>query len=94
MRSLLTSMIFLIMLGCATTGKKVDWDVVKTFQIGITTIQEVEGKLGQPTSKSTTSESTIMVWSWAYFSGSNVDSQMLGLKFNKEGILISKNEAH
>lgn len=90
--------------GCVSVGTKVDPNVVKAFQPGVTTISEAEAKLGQPNQVSHDSDGqTIVVYMYAkshasgasyipivgIFAGKGIsDTVSTTLTFDKQGRFV------
>jgi hypothetical protein len=47
--------------GCTTAGTKADPDIIASFQPGVTTLEQAEARLGQPSSVSKTSDGSTIV---------------------------------
>ena len=80
-----------IISGCAHGGRDYDQNAVKSFQIGVTTKQQVFDALGAPASVTQIDNKTI--WSYAYvasnaFSGTKM--QAFTAMFDENGIMTSK----
>ncbi len=69
-RSLLTliSIGALALAGCATSGTKIDPNVVNSFKPGVTTLADAEARLGQPSQTTHNSDGTTTL---AYIFGSS-----------------------
>lgn len=72
--------------GCASVGTDFDMNVVDTFTVQVTSVEEVKQKLGTPTSSSVMYDGSVM-YSWTY-SQSKIGSaraQSVVIKFSKDG---------
>ena len=94
----------LALAGCVSSGTKVDPDAVASFQRGVTTLSDVEARLGPPTALSTALDgSMVAVYSYAHAStraatfipvvglfagGADVHGQTVALRFAPDGRYI------
>ena len=83
-------MVLAVITGCAHGGREYDQNAIKSFQIGITTKQQVFDALGAPASVTQVDNKTI--WAYAYvasnaFSGTKM--QAFSATFDEHGILAS-----
>lgn len=81
-----------LVLGCATSGHKVDAAQVDAFQVGVATKDQVIAAFGRPTSfVNATDGSTHLVWSWAHASAfGGAKAEAFTFVFDPQGILIRK----
>jgi len=92
-----------LLAGCASSGTKVDPRVVSTFEPGITTIAQVEAKLGKPNATTRLSDGSIQIvyaythsqgsGSWIPFVGvfrghADANTVTESLTFDKTGLFI------
>ena len=90
--SLAVAVLFVVTIitGCAHGGREYDQNAIKSFQIGVTTKQQVFDALGTPASVTQVDNKTI--WSYAYvasnaFSGTRM--QAFSATFDERGIMTS-----
>lgn len=93
----------LMVAGCASAGVKVDPQVAASFKPGVTTYQDVEQKLGPPTSqmvmsdgsrmigytyaRTTTRPETFIPFVGAFVGGADTRSQTVQFHFTPTGVL-------
>lgn len=90
-----------LLAGCMTVGTKIDPSVVSSFQPGVTTMNEVKAKLGEPSQTTSMSDGgTQLVYSFAHSQSSgssfipvvgafvgqnNTESQVVEISFDRKG---------
>lgn len=110
MRAILFSICLLALAGCASTGVKVDQNVVSSFQTGKTTYGEVLSRLGEPTTNTQSSNGTrTIVYTYAeaevrpesfipvvglFVSGVDSKATSVALTFDKADVLTEYATAH
>jgi outer membrane protein assembly factor BamE (lipoprotein component of BamABCDE complex) len=106
MRKIVSASIVALMLaGCVTSGTKVDPSIVSGFQPGITTLEQVKTKLGEPNSVTKKPDgSTVAFYNFlhgqpsgtsfipvvgAFVGHSDMKSQITELNFDRNGKFIN-----
>lgn len=80
--------------GCASSGTKIDQDVVAQIQPGQTTKQELITNLGAPLTQSYDSDGNLtMIWHYVHVGpfGMNSKQQNLAVVFNDDGTVSKYN---
>ena len=95
-----------LLVGCVSTGTDVKPEQLANFLPGFSTVDDVTGQLGKPTSEATTSNgSTILIYSFAtskphpesflpfigpIFAGGEIRSSTVLFEFDENGVLRSE----
>jgi len=95
-RNLIITTCTLVIAACASSGKKLDMNVVDSFIPGKTTIQEATEKLGKPVIQNQLPNNEVIIgWNYIFSSPLGVKSRSATIKFSSDGVMkqvLSKTE--
>lgn len=86
MRQTLTAIVMAALTGCASVGTAFDMNIMDTFEVQKTTLQDVQGKLGMPLNSTALPDGSV-IYGWAHSKSSITSASTQGvlIKFSKDG---------